>query len=272
MESLPQEYFSVNQEPEAPVSFWRRKKTRVAIAVVCGVFLLGLVGVYAYQSFRLAQSAKERVSDVGKAVADATAGCTGAEDVAACEAKGRTDAAVTTGSAAACSTLVGSAFTNCVRLVSRNTVDPSVCAAIDDGDIRAVCEDAAWSEKARTASDYALCSHISNDETQSDCEAQLLPIVIADDECEKYGVAQNICDASIALDAVIAAGDPKACVQLPAADRDACEDTFASVDLDADGLSRLRESKLGTSDDNADTDGDGYTDGDEIATGHDPLS
>ena len=46
---------------------------------------------------------------------------------------------------------------------------------------------------------------------------------------------------------------------------------FSSLDQDADGLSLLEEYKLGTSDTNADTDGDGYTDSQEVASGHDPL-
>ncbi len=45
----------------------------------------------------------------------------------------------------------------------------------------------------------------------------------------------------------------------------------ASSDPDSDGLTNIQEFDLGTDPANADTDGDGYSDGDEIANGKDPL-
>lgn len=44
-----------------------------------------------------------------------------------------------------------------------------------------------------------------------------------------------------------------------------------SNDKDGDGLSNKEEEKYGTDPENADTDGDGYLDGEEIASGYNPL-
>ena len=45
----------------------------------------------------------------------------------------------------------------------------------------------------------------------------------------------------------------------------------ADTDLDGDGLSNLEEFLLGTDIDNPDTDGDGISDGVEVANGRNPL-
>jgi hypothetical protein len=42
-------------------------------------------------------------------------------------------------------------------------------------------------------------------------------------------------------------------------------------DRDFDGLDAAEEESIGTSDTNTDTDGDGYSDKEEVLTGHDPL-
>ena len=43
------------------------------------------------------------------------------------------------------------------------------------------------------------------------------------------------------------------------------------VDTDGDLLLDVREKELGTDPNNPDTDGDGYSDGEEVANGFDPL-
>ena len=69
------------------------------------------------------------------------------------------------------------------------------------------------------------------------------------------------CEHPAQLAAIIANGDPLD-VAGSADRRDGCDDMFVSLDQD-DGLT-LEEFKLGTSDTNADTDGDGYTDREKL--------
>ncbi len=49
-------------------------------------------------------------------------------------------------------------------------------------------------------------------------------------------------------------------------------DNAATQDADGDGIVNLVEQQLGTDMNNSDTDGDGFTDGEEVRSGHDPLT
>ena len=70
---------------------------------------------------------------------------------------------------------------------------------------------------------------------------------------------------------MLAAGNFSGCAELSEEERVQCTEIFSSTDADVDGLTAQKEAELGTSDANADTDGDGYADGEEVSAGYNPL-
>ena len=267
-----QNYFSLEEgRPTAALPWWKNRKYQMQLLAIFGVVVgVGLIGYYGYQAYSLTHVDVAKVNQANTIIQNATQSCATETDPAACEARARTNAAQTTGQASVCKGLKDAELTNCVSLIAAKDADPSECSLLTGSD-ETTCQDAATLLAARKANDYGKCSTIVDVSTKSACQAQLISVVIAAGECEKYGIDAATCDYPAQLQAVIAAGDPNGCKQFSPDDEAGCEDMFSSLDQDGDGLSLLAEYKLGTSDTAADTDGDGYTDKQEVESGHDPL-
>lgn len=266
-----QNYFSLNEQPAVVLPWWKVRKNQMRMLAVVGVAVgVGLVGFYGYQTYTLTHVDVAKVDQANAIISNAVASCATEKDPQACEDRARSDAARTTGQSSICSNLDGKALMNCVTLIAMDTADHSVCAMLS-GEDEVTCTDAATLREANKKNDYSLCANIANVEKKAACQSQLLHVVIAANECEKYNIDSATCDYPAKLDAVIAAGNPSGCTQFDDSRKAGCGDMFTSLDQDADGLSLLEEYKLGTSDVKADTDGDGYTDAQEVASGHDPL-
>ncbi|MCR4311766.1 MAG: hypothetical protein NUV56_00620 [Candidatus Uhrbacteria bacterium] len=272
MDPNNQQYYDLGAPAPAPAPWFRRRDVLVRLGIGVGsVVVVVLVVLYIYRvvTFNAADEAKETATQA--LLSEAEARCADADDPEACMDEARTDTAEATGSSLACKGLEGQELKNCAQLIAIDEADIEACAVIDDDADRTDCEDAATLMKAETDGDYALCASIISSDLKTSCEDQLTGVVIAAGECETYGISAAKCSFQADLDAVVMAGNPTACTSFVGDDRVACESAFASADADGDGLSRLEEYQLGTSDDTADTDGDGYTDGQEVASGHDPL-
>ncbi|MFH1631677.1 MAG: hypothetical protein ABIA47_01455, partial [bacterium] len=168
-----------------------------------------------------------------------------------------------------CEGLEDEKYKNCVELIAFEELDETACEYLSDG--VQDCVDTVILRKATDQDDYSMCSSISDDETRTSCYDQLMLLIVADDACVDLGIDASVCDQEQALNDAIDAGDPAACETLGEMQA-SCEDIFKSVDPDRDGLSSWEEFELGTDPANADTDGDGYDDGTEVAGGYDPLS
>lgn len=267
-----QHYYDLGAPQPAPLPWFRQRAVlvRLGLGAVVAV-VVGLVGFYVYQlvTFNAEDAAQESAAEA--MLSEAEARCATDPDPEGCMNKARTETAQTTGSAAACKGLADQELKNCAQQLAVAARDPGLCGVVDDSGNKTSCEDSAFLAKAQERADYGVCASISSAELRASCEAQLLGGVIEAGECAKYGVSDDVCSFPERLAAVVAAGDPTGCAAFTDLDRDSCEDAFTSIDGDGDGLNRLREYQLGTSDNNADTDGDGYSDGQEVATGHDPL-
>lgn len=266
-----QNYFSLGEQPVAPLPWWKVKRFQIQLAVIAAVVVgIGVVGYYGYQAYTLTQVNSDALNQANTIIDAAALACADEEDPAACEAAARSDAARATGEISVCDGLEDAEFRNCVTLIAQDSRDADLCSVLS-GDEETACADSATLFAAQDASDYGMCDSIVNADLKAACQNQLLDVVIADGDCAKYGIGEDECGYPAKLAAIIADGDPLGCFSLPSDKQAGCNDMFTSLDQDGDGLLLLTESKLGTSDTNADTDGDGYTDGQEVASGHDPL-
>lgn len=267
-----QNYFALDAEPVVPVlPWWKVRRYQVQLGAIAGIILgVGVVGYYVYQTYTLTHVDRAAVDQANIILDGASQSCASAEDPAACEAAARADAARTTGQTSVCEGLVDEKYVTCVALIAFDQEDPKLCGVLT-GEDQIACEDGAFLVRAKTKEDYAMCDEIKNEDFRLGCKAQLVGVVIANGQCEQYGIDAETCGFPALLNEVVTSGDPAGCAKFSSEQQASCVDIFSSTDADQDGLSLLEESKYGTSDQKADTDGDGYTDAQEIATGHDPL-
>jgi len=266
-----QNYFSLDEQTPVALPWWKVRKYQMQMLAAAGIVVgVGIVGYYGYQTYSLTHVDVAKVDQANRIISNAAESCATDKDPKACEDRARANAARTTGQSSVCDGLSGKQLTNCVTLIAMDAGNADVCAVLSGAD-QSTCENEAGFAAATTAKDYSLCSNIASETVRATCQAQLVSAVIAAGECEKYGIEDSVCGFRARLDEVVASGNPSGCTQFQGDQVASCEDMFSSLDQDGDGLSLLAEYTLGTSDTNADTDGDGYTDNAEVASGHDPL-
>lgn len=265
-----QNYFVLEPTP-VKLPWWKVKKNQLRAGGAFGVLVgVGLVGYYAYQTYSLTHIDAAKIEQAQVIITQASTDCASAKNPQACEDAARAAAAKVTGQATVCDSLKDDALANCVVAVARSTGNADACSLLS-GDVATTCKDLATYTTAKISKNYGTCSNITDKKLVAGCQGDLLPVVIAANECAKYSIDQATCDYPAKLAAVVAAGKLSGCAQLGDAYKGGCEDVFSSTDQDGDGLSLAEESALGTFDTNADTDGDGYTDAQEVDSGHDPL-
>lgn len=266
-----QNYFSLDEQTPVVLPWWKTRKHQMRILAGFGIMVgVGVVGYYAWQTYSLTHVDVAKVEQANAIIANAVVSCAEDADPKACENRARSDAARATGQTRVCDTLSGEELVNCISLIALDAESSAACAQLSGAD-ETLCVDNATLLAARKAKNYATCSSIVDETIRKSCQSQLLSVVVAAGECAKYGVADDECSYSKKIQTVIAAGKPDGCAQFSGEQAASCTDIFVSLDQDKDGLTLFDEATLGTSDVNADTDGDGYTDGEEVESGHDPL-
>lgn len=255
-------FYSLSPEEEKPrATPWFQKRQMMAIAV-SGLILMAITAVvivFAMNAMRASNAAKQAAADKAAAVQGMVANGTT-----------QSDAARQAGFVDGCKGLTDEAYASCVSLIAFDTADTAPCEKLTDAQ-KLSCVDGTLLVKAKAGKSYQACSAITDDVTRSACQAAIRTDAVAAEDCGAYGVPAEYCSQQVALSAAIASGDPASCDTLAPEAQDGCRDLFTSLDADGDGLNVSAEHSYGTSDQNPDTDGDGYTDGDEIASGHDPL-
>lgn len=264
-----QQFFLPGEGLPTPPPWYRRPGVLLRLGLAAAaLFVAAIVVVFIVN--KTGESSGNEAENLEDRIAQEMAECETADDAAECEERVRAALARNAATPAACTGLAAEAFNNCVSLIAFDAMDAALCVSLA-GDEKTSCEDTATLMKATADSDYALCGEISDDAKRASCEAQILPVVVANGECSNLGIAPERCSEREELNRVIEAGDPDGCAVLATLATD-CTELFAALDADQDGLSLAEEHEAGTDPKNADSDGDGYTDGDEVAAGYDPTS
>lgn len=270
--SPQQEFYSLEPQTEPQIPWWKNR--RVLLMFGAGAFAMAFTVFLVIFALNFMKSATEkadhealleRAQELMKEEAEECAA-----DDAGCLEDAQADAAREVGEIDACDGLADGSYGNCVTLIAFDSKNPELCKALT-GDERTDCEDGAYLLLAREEMDYGMCKKISDKITRLSCEGSIEQAAVLTGDCDGYGVPASFCEAGDQLKAVIASGDPAGCDRLKADERDSCRDIFNSLDEDKDGLSLADEHEYGTSPTNADTDGDGYSDGVEVQGGYDPL-
>jgi len=255
-------FYSLAPDEEAPRLTPWYKKRQIVIMVVSVLVLMVVAGVgvvFAMNMIQANNAAKQVVAQKTAAVQEMVANGTSQSSAAR-------QAAFVDG----CKGLADGEYMNCVSLIAIDNSDPTICDVLTGAEKQS-CSDSATLVKATAGKSYTACDSIFDATLIASCRATLSSIAARVGDCAGYGVPAEFCDAQKLLDAAIATGDPASCDALITDAKAGCHDIFNATDADKDGLTLAEEHTLGTSDQNPDTDGDGYNDGDEVLSGHDPL-
>ena len=284
--------FSNYETPKPPIP-WK------LIAIIGGVVVLIVLIVLGARWFVLNKTTDGRqaaiIDKVEKQLDSSMSICDKEKNPENCKANLVEAAAMENGSVEICQKLTGSPLNTCVVKVARNILDADGCNLISEVEKQTSCKDLIYRALASQEMDISWCEKISTESVRTRCINAMTQIIAKEKGCSGTGVDQSVCDRLNAVDAAVASGDPDECKTLTdVTDQQNCFESVGSGDKDHDRLNATLEARLGTSDENvdsdndglsdyseyneygtdpskADTDGDGFNDGDEINNGYNPL-
>lgn len=268
------QYFRFNDAPQesAPKQPLWRPESLKRIGIIVGVLFVLVLGGIFLTNFVKSLSGDEVQSELEAAeaeVAQRQEECEEGDE--ACKDQAQTEVARASGVVEACNGLEEQALLNCVTLIAMEEKNQYACNTLGGGE-QTMCSDAVLLARAEAGEGMSICKDIKDSTKKTSCEALVTSSARASGDCVKYGVDQSVCDAQGVINALLAAGDFSGCAELPEEERIMCVERFSSTDADSDGLTAQEESAYGTSDQSADTDGDGYDDRTEIEAGYNPLN
>jgi hypothetical protein len=250
-----------------------------------GVVILFVLAIVVVR-FVLDDSAHTRLVDMGgTGVAELLENCDKTQDPEGCRAAAIRDLGNQYSSSETCELLDTQAKRdNCYWGLAQSIVDAGFCRGMDDADSRRECEDEITMKLAIAADNPELCQNIQETRERAQCERFLAEELTIHNCLDR--ASEAYCEDFNLYQRAIQTGDEGYCKEIVEEDRrldcytmivvkDDPEVEASQVDAvsddDADGLTNEEEILLyGTDPLNPDTDGDGYTDGEEVAAGYDP--
>lgn len=270
------------------------------VAIIAGAVILAVVLVVVAIMF--VRSRQERISQeiaverLSAQVDKALVSCDSEGNPQTCKDAYVKDAAVQRGVVELCGKSGSEAAADdCVWQTAAAFGDPEMCGTMNDKDTAANCRDGIYMASAQDSLNLDTCGKITNEPVRERCVNSVSRDIAAEQGCEGTGVDQAYCDDLELTAMILTLQDPADCALFEdesVAER--CHELVGSGDKDGDGLSADDEDAYGTSDRNADSDGDGlndvdevnvwhtdptlidsdgdgYGDGDEVAAGYDPM-
>ncbi len=233
----------------------------VVIAIVIVVFVVRMVRGDKNQSFE--PSLKDQKASIEKT-------CEGSEDKSACIRTLSEQAAVQSGQVELCKELEPAEYDGCVWEAADAKNDAALCETIVDVGNKQLCADTIYLTQALESGNVALCDKIQNQDKQIGCKQVALGPITAEN-CVSRGQDSGYCEMlQVALEGN-QKQDPRVCDKLGSERASDCRERVEVDDPDFDDLSTIQETgTYGSDPDKSDTDGDGYSDGDEVAAGYNP--
>lgn len=197
--------------------------------------------------------------------------CENVENQETCDARMRKKAAVMTGQSSYCEEIEDpTSHDDCLWGLARELSDTSYCGGLLSTEDIIRCEDSIYLQQAYAEDDPTICEKLSVATSVRGCVEAIEGSPTTFSECVSAVHGQDRCTFLEITERAEAAGDWSVCDVLAGEELFVCKTRVTPNDPDLDGLSNVDEERYGTDAFNPDTDGDGYTDGDEVAAGYDP--
>lgn len=256
-----------NDQPSASRQISWKLIAIIAGGIVLAGLIVGGVMYFTHPSGQETSSRSAPASIFGKPSGTASDACAGTPNADACRIAKAKDLAITSKKSDGCDALKDADKDDCLWSVARVAQDVAICAKIHEKDFVARCTDERFASLAITASNSVLCDKIQDEQTKEACKT-----VIASEKsfsCEK---TDTDCELSRIMKSANLAQDADVCNILDPKRGVLCKTSVLVNDPDRDGLDSTQEIVVYHTDPRkADTDGDGYSDGAEVKSGHDPL-
>lgn len=237
------QFYTVSPQPSVPpprVVPWRTIGIGVGV-----VALVGVLGVAGWNVWRMRPAAvAERQAE--QRLAEEQSAC--AEGDAACLAAAQRSVAQASGNIVLCEGLAPSAYTVCVTRIALDAAQPVRCDVLS-GTERDDCRDLVAPAYAVAQRQYAGCREAVTEQGIARCHMRVREVFAGTPECAAAGVPAENCERSSRMQQAVQQANPTLCESLSEEDRTSCLDAVYD----------------------ADTDGDGYTNREELSGGYNPL-
>ncbi len=260
----------VYQQPFQPEPPARRFPLTPVLAAAGALLVVG-GGVWIWQmrGASTRQLLVQREQAVQGEVDRTQTACADSADPASCQKSLLDQAAQSMKAPDACRTLTDQAAVNdCIWGVALASEDREVCKGISDKTAQATCADSVLLRAAIASGDESSCARIADQQARANCAEVVAPTTAAN--CVVRGKSAEECAARTAIAAAAEKRDPSLCASVAEAYQPLCLELVVA-DADLDNLTDADESLYGSDPRKADTDGDGFNDGDEVKNGYNPA-
>jgi hypothetical protein len=209
------------------------------------VVILALLGVAGWNVWQ-ARPAAVAARQVQERLAQEQSAC--AEGDSACLAVAQRSVAQESGQTALCDGLAPNAYAVCVTRIATDAAAPARCDVLS-GTEKDACRDLVAPAYAVAQRQYSGCREAVTEQGVARCQMRVREAFVGTADCVQVGLSAEVCAQAETIRQAVAQASPALCEPLPEEDRLSCLDAVNDADVD----------------------GDGYTTGEELRGGYNPL-